>query len=142
VSHELLRFLDSLLRCGVATLFGLVAWRRLAELLDERYRVPARYAELWRAKGLSAELAAELPWAIFALSLVGALLLIWPRRAAFGALAVLLAAGLELASLWGHYWEPRRKLALLLGAALVAISQALLLRARRARGALRMPAAR
>ncbi|MBK9384003.1 MAG: hypothetical protein IPN34_04175 [Planctomycetes bacterium] len=62
----------------------------------------------------------------------GALLLLWPRRAAYGALLVLLAAGLELASIWGTYWEPRRKLGFFLGAALVAVTQALLRRERTA----------
>ncbi|MBL8900550.1 MAG: hypothetical protein JNM84_23165 [Planctomycetes bacterium] len=132
MNRSVLRFVDSLLRCGVATLFGLDAWRRLSELLDPRYQVLARYAELWSRKGLHAELAAAIPWTLFVLGILGALLLLWPRRAGVGALLVLLAAGLELASIWGFYWEPRRKLGFFLGAALVAVTQALLRRERTA----------
>jgi hypothetical protein len=132
--YEVLRFIDSLLRCGVATLYGLDAWRRLTRLLDARYRIAESYAEFWSDRGLPASIAELIPWLLVVLGFVGALLLLWPKRAAIGALLVLAAAAIELTSFWGHPWEPRLKLAFLLGAALVAVSQALL---KRSAGALR-----
>lgn len=130
---EVLRFVDSLLRCGVATLFALDAWRRTTQLLEPARAIPAKYAELWSTKGVPAEIAELVPWALVALGACGAVLVMWPRLAGIGALVLVAAAGLELASVWGHPWEPQKNLGFTLGAALVAVSQALLRRAASAR---------